>query len=159
MAYDTDPFKIVARQHIQGFNMHSDDQINVSIDPLRQKREGYFFQVNPNGIRNDALIWEEQDGFNASWDGIWFAASKSLANGWSTEIKIPFKTLGLDQHVSRWGFNLGRLIRAKNEITVWNSLDGDTWEMSSIAMGSMGEIQDVSIGRGLDEINSLLERM
>lgn len=150
MAYDADPSKIVARQHIQGFNMDSDDQINISIDPLHQKREGYFFQVNPNGMRNDALIWEGQNGFNASWDGIWFAASKILANGWSTEIKIPFKTLGFDQNVNQWGFNLGRLIRAKNEIAVWNSLGGDAWEMGPIAMGSMGDIQDVSIGRGLE---------
>ncbi len=150
MAHMQDPTKIVARQHIQGLPLESDDQIHISIDPFHQKREGYFFQINPNGMRNDALIWDAANGFNADWDGIWFASAKQLSNGWSAEIKIPFSTLGFDPSNSRWGFNLGRVIRAKNELIVWNSLGGAVWEMGPVAMGSLGDIRDVSIGRGLE---------
>ncbi|GGY79760.1 hypothetical protein GCM10011613_25890 [Cellvibrio zantedeschiae] len=150
MAYMQDPSLIVARQHIQGLPMESDDQIHISIDPFNQKREGYFLQVNPNGIRNDALIWDAANGFNSDWDGIWFAAAKKLAKGWSAEMKIPFRTIGFDPATKRWGFNLGRFIRAKNELVVWNSLGGAVWEMGPVALGSMGDISDVSIGRGLE---------
>ena len=149
-AYTHNPEKIVARQHIQGLNMDSDDQIHISIGPFHNQRDGYFFQVNPNGMRNDVLITNSNNGYQPEWSTIWYAESRINADGWSTEIKIPVKSLAFDPDNRRWEFNVGRVIRHKNEFLVWNSLGVGVWEMGPEAMASIEPIQDLETGKGVE---------
>ena len=52
---DSDPDGIRAKQMIQGKMFFSDDRFWVTIDSFNTKRNDYFFQVNANGIRREAL--------------------------------------------------------------------------------------------------------
>jgi Domain of unknown function (DUF5916)/Carbohydrate family 9 binding domain-like len=153
-AYTSDPKKIIARQHIQGLEMESDDRIHISLDPFRTQRDGYFFQVNPNGMRNDVLLSEASAEFNKEWSTIWYAASKINETGWATEIKIPFSSINFNPKNSQWGFNIGRLVRYNNELVVWNSLGAGIWEIGPVALGTAEPISDIEIGKGVEVIMS-----
>ena len=59
------------------------------LDPFHDRRSGYRFLTNPNGLRQEGLfqnISEEQ----WDWEGIWYTASTIDDEGWITEIAIPF---------------------------------------------------------------------
>ena len=89
---DRDPAGIKATQLIQGRATNSDDRFFVSIDTFNSKRNDYFFLVNANGIRSEALR-ENNTRFIDDWNTIWYAASQINDWGWSTEIAIPFKSI------------------------------------------------------------------
>ena len=63
---DSDPSEIRAKQMIQGKMFFSDDRFWVTIDSFNTKRNDYFFQVNANGIRRDALRDGEFGGVHSS---------------------------------------------------------------------------------------------
>jgi hypothetical protein len=72
--YDDEPQNINARVLRQGEGLGSDDRFFVMLDTFNNRRSGYLFGMNPNGVRFDGLfqnVTERQ--FN--WDGIWDGAS------------------------------------------------------------------------------------
>ncbi len=89
---DSDPSGIRATQMIQGKMFFSDDRFWVMLDSFNSKRNDYFFQVNANGIRRDALR-ENNSRFIDEWAAIWYAESAIHEGGWVTEIAIPFKSI------------------------------------------------------------------
>ncbi|NTV81508.1 MAG: hypothetical protein HGA24_08815, partial [Candidatus Aminicenantes bacterium] len=109
-----------------GFGRHgpsfsSDDLVRVLLDPFQDKRNAYLFFVNPRGARGEGLIYAGSSSLN--WDGIWEAKSRRLENGWSAEIRIPFKTISFRPGLSIWGLNIERTIARKQET---NRLSGTT---------------------------------
>ena len=54
----------------QGQEFWSDDFLSLIIDTFNDKRNGYRFQVNPNGVRMEA-IYENTTATNWDWTGIW----------------------------------------------------------------------------------------
>ena len=68
-----DPKTIHAHQYIQRKDVEMDDQLMVGLDPFNLDRNGYFLQVNPNGIYYEALIGSTPAGWNADWEMIWEA--------------------------------------------------------------------------------------
>ncbi|MCA9737645.1 MAG: hydrolase, partial [Gemmatimonadetes bacterium] len=59
-------------------------------------------------------------GVNKSWDGIWEAQVARVPEGWSAEIRIPFRTLNFDPTLDTWGINFQRTVRRKNEEILWS---------------------------------------
>ena len=72
--YDTDPEQITARNMRQNDNLGQDDRFYVTIDPFNDRRSGYFFGLNPNGVRADGL-YRNVTEFYGDWDSIFDAAS------------------------------------------------------------------------------------
>ena len=68
------------------------------LDTFGDHRNGYAFETNPNGARFDALMTDEGRDVNVHWDGVWVAAGRRTADGWSAELAIPFSTLRFDPH-------------------------------------------------------------
>ena len=66
--------QIVANILRQGQEFWGDDFFTLIIDTFNDKRNGYRFQVNPNGVRMEA-IYENTTSINWNWNGIWRAAS------------------------------------------------------------------------------------
>lgn len=145
--YD-DPKRVVALQPIQGKAVESDDQIHISIDPFNTDRDGFLFQTNPNGLRNQSLIGTASDDPN--WRAIWDSAAQINEQGWAVEMAIPFKSLSFDPRTTTWGFNIGRVIRRKGEFQAWSSRGRDIWEMSPTVMADLSSIENVRQGKGLD---------
>lgn len=91
----------------------SDDIVRVLLDPFQDKRNAYVFSVNPQGARSEGLIYAGDASLN--WDGIWAAEACRLDDGWSAEMRIPFKTISFRPGLSVWGINIERKIARKME--------------------------------------------
>ncbi|MBN1421748.1 MAG: carbohydrate binding family 9 domain-containing protein [Planctomycetes bacterium] len=118
--FDGEPEGIIAREMARDGVFSADDYIEIDIDTFLDRRNGYSFKVNPLGAREDGTI--SNNGYpNEDWNGIWSAAARITREGWEAEIAIPFKTLSFDPSLERWGFNLLRVIKRKDEHGRWNA--------------------------------------
>lgn len=154
--YDREPNKIVATQLRQDVSQDLDDNFAILIDPTSSRRNGYIFQVNPLGTERDGEVVEEQappptDSIvDPSWDGLWLAAAKVDAAGWTATIEIPFSTLNFrgGSNVT-WGINFRRFIRRKNEEDEWAGYHRifGFWRVSQT--GVLDGLHDVKSGRSL----------
>jgi hypothetical protein len=152
--YDAEPALINARVLRQGQNINADDRFFVHLDPFNDRRSGYLFGVNPNGVRYDG-VFEGVTQRQFDWDGIWQAAARITPDGWTLEIEIPFKTLSFDPAAPTWRMNFARNIQRKNEGMAWNSRNRNT-DLST--MGDVTGIAQIQQGRGLDVVPSLSVR-
>lgn len=118
-AHDSDIENLSAKGFIQGQNLFSDDRLAVYIDSFNDRRNSYFFQVNGNGIRRDALIGN--DYFIEDWSTIWYANTKVHDWGWTAEMAIPIKSIAFDPSAEEWGINFGRVHPRKGEEMAWSS--------------------------------------
>jgi hypothetical protein len=148
---DSDPSAISAKQMVQGKLFHSDDRFYVMLDSFNNKRNDYFFQVNANGVRREALR-ENNARFIEEWATIWIAESAVHEGGWATEIAIPFKSISFEPGSDTWGINFGRGIVRKQEYDLWSSHDRQDWPAYS---GEVTGIQDIEQGLGLDIVPSV----
>ncbi|GHF23023.1 hypothetical protein GCM10017044_16790 [Kordiimonas sediminis] len=152
----TEPNKadIIARELIQGKFLGSEDSFKFYLGPFNNRRTGYFFKVNYNGVRDDALI-EAPGGFenfNFDWDTIWYAKAGDTDEGWVVEIAIPFKSLNFDPSNPNWGVSFGRDIKRNNERIAWTSFDRRTDPES---FGEWTGVSGVDQGMGLDLVPGL----
>jgi hypothetical protein len=148
---DSNPDKISAKQMIQGKLFFSDDRFYVMLDSFNSKRNDYFFQVNANGVRREALR-ENNARFIEEWATIWEAESAIHENGWATEIAIPFKSISFSPDSDTWGINFGRGIVRKQEHVLWSSHDRQDWPAYS---GEVNGIENIEQGLGLDVVPSI----
>jgi len=148
---DSDPDGIRAKQMIQGKMFFSDDRFWVTVDSFNNKRNDYFFQVNANGVRRDALR-ENNARFIDEWATIWLAESEVHEDGWVAEIAIPFKSISFAPGSDTWGINFGRGIVRKQEFNLWSSYERQDWPAYS---GEVHGIHDIEQGLGLDIVPSV----
>jgi len=148
---DSDPAGIKRSQLVQGQAVWNDDYAQILLDTFHDRRTGYIFFVNPNGVQRDGLMLGGTS-YNMDWDGIWQAASSVNDSGWQAEIAIPFKTLSFDRNADTWGINLIRAIRRKREEVAWSQRDRRvTLDVSGEIRGMRGREQ----GRGVDLVPSV----
>ena len=148
--FDSQPKLINARVLRQNQPIGSDDRFFVHIDPFNNRRSGYMFGVNPNGVRFDG-VFEGVTQRQFDWNGIWQAAATIDDKGWVVEIAIPFKTLSFDPGTDTWRMNFARNIERKNETVAWVSRDRN---MDLSTMGEVRGISQIEQGRGLDIVPS-----
>lgn len=147
--FEDDPEVINGKVLMQGARLRTDDRFGVILDPFLNKRSGYWFMVNSNSIRREAIYKGEQSDWN--WQGIWYAESTVTDFGWSVEVAIPFKTLSFTEN-SDWGLNFIRERVRDNEQISWSSRNRN---YSPSVAGTVSGIRDVSQGRGLDIVPSI----
>jgi len=124
-----------------------DDVVRVLIDPFLDKRSGYFFTVNPRGARGEGLASGGSASLN--WDGIWDAAARIDGQGWSAELKIPFKTIQFRADLPAWGINVERFIARKNEKIRLSGTDRDSNFFNPMAAASLAGIRGIRQGKGI----------
>ena len=121
-ANDSEPERIVAKEMERDSDLFQDDSILLMLDTFHDLRNGYVLVTNPNGARGDALVTDEGRDVNWAWDGVWRVSARRTAAGWVAEIAIPVSTLRFDPRVERWGLNVQRVIRRRNEETHWAAM-------------------------------------
>lgn len=117
-AYDSEPNAIRHTQLRRDADFGSDDSFTLLLDPLRDRRTGFLFEVNPNGAMMDAQVINYET-INIDWNGVWDARARLTSFGWTAELFIPWHTLRYRPEDDRWGVNFERLIRRKNEDVLW----------------------------------------
>lgn len=147
--YDREPEKILASAKARDGDTDKDDFIRIYLDPGMTRRDGYAFVVNANGARLDAVI-ENNTNYLVEWDTIWAAQSRLVADGWVTEVSIPFRSISYDASRSDWGFDLFRLIRRKNERSRWTSIDRAIQSVDISRSGTLTGVTGIAQGLGLE---------
>jgi hypothetical protein len=113
--YDEAPDSILARLSRRDVSIPA-DRFSVYLDPLHDKRSGYYFLVNAAGTVFDGTL--SNDGWeDASWDGVWEAKTRLDERGWTAEMRIPYSQLRFASQGDRmtWGVNFRRVIQRHNE--------------------------------------------
>lgn len=95
------------------------DQIKVIIDSYHDRRNGYQFAVNPDGVKRDYSISNDNDE-DDSWDGIWDVATRVDSAGWTAEYRIPLSQLRYSGgETNTFGFGIWRDIERYKERVAW----------------------------------------
>jgi len=158
--YDSEPGRIAANtmahdsggsQPRMGYghapSTASDDVVRVLLDPFQDKRNAYLFFVNPKGARGEGLVYAGSSSLN--WDGVWEAKSRVLEDGWSTEIRIPFKTIAFRPGLTVWGLNIERTIARKMEVIRLSGTTRDSNFNNPNEAAALQGIEDVRQGLGI----------
>ena len=87
--FDSDPAGVLGNQMIRDGTLAADDRFMWVLDPLNDRRSGYFFEVNPAGAMGDAQLIAAQGGAtigltqSRAWNGIWLARVRRNDQGWT----------------------------------------------------------------------------
>jgi len=149
--WDSDVDRITAQVLRQGEGLNNEDRFAVILDPNLDRRSGYRFQVNPNGVRWEAL-YRDTTNLESDWDGIWQGSATRDAQGWTAEMAIPFKSLSFDPDAGSWGINFERTIQRNDETLGWVSRNR---QMNPSVSGTAVGLSGLQQGRGLDIVPSL----
>jgi hypothetical protein len=149
--YDSKPETIVAKVLSRKDVSFGEDGFSITLDPFDHGRSGYMFDVNPNGMRSEA-IYTDTDRQNWDWEGIWNAAARVDAEGWTAEVAIPLKTLSFDPRRDAWGLNFTRWHGADNEQYGWMSFNR-TQDLART--GLVTGLSGLEQGHGLDVVPGL----
>jgi hypothetical protein len=145
---ETEPSDIVAKVLRKTDASFGEDGFTITLDPLDHGRSGYMFDVNPNGMRSEAL-YTDVDRQNWEWEGIWDAAARQDAAGWTAETAIPLKSLSFDPARDAWGFNITRWHGRDSEQYGWVSFNR-TQDLART--GLLTGLAGLQQGRGLDVV-------
>jgi hypothetical protein len=158
--FDSEPARIAANtlSHDSGASQggmggwhrpqgQSNDIVRLLIDPYQDKRTAYIFFVNPRGARGEGLISGGQASLN--WDGIWEAKSRILENGWSVEIRVPFKTISFKPGLTVWGINVERVIARKQETIRLSGTNRDSNFNNPMEAAGLEGVEGIKQGKGI----------
>jgi len=152
--WDREPHLISAHVLRQGENVINEDEFALILDPFNERRSGYRFEVNPNGVRHD-ILYQNANQQEPNWDGIYYADARIDEQGWVAEMAIPFKTLSFRPGNDAWGINFVRVLPRRDERMGWVSRNRDqNPSTSGVAVG----FSDIDQGLGLDIVPSLSVR-
>jgi hypothetical protein len=147
---DSDPAHIVVNDIRKDFAGAEQDIFEVLLDTFEDRRNGFVFATNAAGARSDTQIANEGRDVNPNWDAVWWVAGRTVADGWTAEFRIPFKTLRFtpgDGH--RWGLNFARRIRRKNEVTYWSPVSRAFSIVRASSAGTLTGLPDLTPGRNI----------
>jgi hypothetical protein len=149
--FDSRPDTIVAKVLSRRDASFGEDGFSITLDPFDQGRAGYMFDVNPNGVRSEA-IYTDKDRQNWDWEVIWDAAARIDDEGWAAEVAIPLKSLSFDPSRDAWGVNFTRWHGVDSEQFGWMSYNR-TQDLSRT--GLVTGLAGLHQGRGLDVVPGL----
>ena len=149
IAYDNEPDLIRRSQMERDPALQDDDAVRVMIDSFGTFRDGFFFGVNPNGARSDALI-ENGSNFRDEWDTIWNVRTSINADGWTAEFEIPFQSISFDPALDEWGLQIIRTVRRENEEIRWSNINRARGRIDLTNPGRLAGIDGLEPGLGLE---------
>lgn len=103
-------------------DLQDSDWVGVVIDSYHDHRTAFSLDLNPAGVRRDAVKsmgsgGHEQD--DLSWDAVWQAKATVDEGGWTAEYRIPFSQLRFrDVPEQIWGIQIERVIGRRREYAV-----------------------------------------
>ncbi len=126
-----DPATLVSRMSSRDAQSQR-DSYGFAFDPSGTGLYGYFLRINLGDSLNDGTIVPERQ-INRQWDGPWHGATKSLDNGWSGEMFIPWSMMALPQggETRRIGIYTERVLAAMGETWSWPVLPRNSAEFIS----------------------------
>ena len=124
-----------------------EDAVRIVLDPFQDRRNAYFFSVNPRGAKSEGLATGEHSSLD--WDGLWDARSVIGPDGWSAEIAIPFKSISFKPDLESWGLNVERVIARRQEIDRLSGARADAFFTNPAEAAPLTGLGQVRQGWGL----------
>lgn len=118
---DKEPHLIRAKNMERGGRNDRDDHAYIGIDTFLDGRNAFLFEMNALGTQDDALIADEEMTIDSySWDAVFESETVIDENGWSMEVRIPFRQLRFPEGDDlTFGLWMRRTVNRKNEIQNW----------------------------------------
>jgi hypothetical protein len=119
---DSDPKGIKANEYRTNVSLSGDDDVAIIIDPFGTLNNFNVFQINPRGATNARIAGGR--AAKREWVGEIEAKSRITAEGWETEVRIPWhimKLPGAGPHDVR--FNVYRYSPRYGRDTSWRAID------------------------------------
>ena len=125
--FDSDMSKMVANEMRRDGSgrdgLRENDHVSILLDTYNDRRNGFFFRVNPLGAKEDIALINSGESRNQAWDAIWTCRTKINDDHWTAEIGIPFSQLRFSKSDEMtWGLNLGRSLMRNQEDATWAPL-------------------------------------
>ncbi len=125
--HENEPSRIVERSlERNSFHRQEQDGVAVILDTNGDERTAFGFIVSPSGVRTDlAVVDESRVSWNVDWNAFWDAASTVDAEGWTTEVRIPFSSLRFEPDAEgavRMGMILWRYLARNDEFAVFPAI-------------------------------------
>ncbi len=134
---------VLQDMHREGFQWE-DDAVKITLDTFCDGKSGYYFLISAAGSRLDALVADNGQRRNYSWDGFWSGCTVIGSDRWTAEFAIPFKTLAFGPN-GIWRANFER----------WRGVDRSrfrwTGTQREFAITTMSEAGELEIRDGLDQ--------
>jgi hypothetical protein len=147
-ARDPEPTRIAIHTMQKDADLEGDDTIALVFDTFGDRRTGYYFRVNAAGARYDGLIIDHET-VSPDWDGVWDAAARVDADGWTLEVAIPGPTLRFAPEAAAWGFNIERSVARDRTSLRWTGTTLDARLPDMRRAGSLQGAGDLRRGLGL----------
>ena len=139
-----------------------DDLMTVYFDTFMDQQRTYDFDVNGYNVQGDGILnsggsrgrMSPIPPADRSWDTLFYSGTQIVADGYTAEMAIPFKSIRYPQQAPgvehRWGFQIVREVKAKNqENIVWAPMSRDVQTFMS-QMGVLEGMTDLSTSRNLE---------
>jgi hypothetical protein len=95
------------------------DQVKLLIDSYNDRRSGFEFAVNPDGVKRDYSMSNDGNE-DESWNGVWEVGTNVDSLGWTAEFRIPLSQLRYTAGTTTFGFGVWRDIeRLNRERSSW----------------------------------------
>jgi hypothetical protein len=146
---DPDPSGIISFSKARDAELDDEDHIVIVLDTFLDGRSGYVFAVNPSGTRFDGLVSAQGTDVNSNWDAVWEARTAQNGTGWSTEIRIPIKSLGYKPGLTSWGLNIERRVQRLQETSRWSAVSQDYEIFQTSRAGLLTNLPNFDAGLGL----------
>ena len=140
----------------------SDDTISIYLDTFLDQQRAFVFTLNGYGVQGDSLMGSGRGGGgfrggssgvprgDRSWDVLFDSGGTLVEDGWTAEMAIPFKSLRYPSNdTHRWGFQIARSIRGKDETVVWAPVSRDISGFLP-QMGLLDGLRGLSTSRNLE---------
>ena len=147
ICFDSHPERIVAKSLRVDFTPSEEDTFEILLDPFASSRDAFLFITTPSAAKRDEQIRNGGRESNVNWDGVWDVKTRRAPEGWTAEIRIPFRTLRYDRKSTEpWNINFGRRVRRDNEITYWSEIPSQ-FNIKQVSLA--GQL----VGLNTDQIN------
>ena len=148
--HDAHMSQVVVNDIRKDFIEEDQDDFEVLLDTFGDRRNGYVFSTNIKGARHDRQVALEGRELNRSWDAVWDVRTQQQADGWTLEMRIPFKALRFDRSSdATWGINFSRRLRRVNEISFWSPVPR-AFSLNRVSLaGTLDGLETGSAGRDL----------
>lgn len=116
--YDTIPGKRIMESFRRDFAFYSNDNLLVFFDTFLDQTNGFSFGVSASGAKWDGLM-HDGAGSTLDWDCKWESKVKHYPDRWTSEWRIPFKSVRYPKGSQQWYTNFSRLDLKSNEKSAW----------------------------------------
>jgi hypothetical protein len=151
MVYDTETDGIIRKGLRRDFASTEDDIFGVALDTYLDKRNAFYFFINPNGAIRDSQAFDNSRISGTEWDGVIHVRTALLDDGWSVEVAVPFSTLRFDPSSDEqtWGVNFLRRVRRNHEDAHWAPVDRRSQIHRMALAGTLTGLSGIAAGRNL----------